>query len=223
MNQEIDHNKIINKAASDVLKPMGLFRKGQSRIWIDDNDWFLIIVEFQPSNWDKGSYLNVAVNYLWSGKEYLSFDYGHRESAFVKCGKDEKLFYDESCALVKKAAEKVKEYREFRDIDYAKEMILQKKDTASRSHELYHKMMVCGLAKDKGALEFYRELTDEIKHSALSYEVEYYRELTGDVSKVIDDADKFQEYILQKVNLQREYWQSKSSMKKIKESIEFEG
>lgn len=99
MNQEIDHNKIINKAAGDVLKPMGLFRKGQSRIWIDENDWFLIIVEFQPSNWDKGSYLNVAVNYLWSRKEYLSFDYGHRESAFVKCGKDEKLFYDECKAL----------------------------------------------------------------------------------------------------------------------------
>lgn len=223
MNQEIDHNKIINKAASEVLKPMGLFRKGQSRIWIDDNDWFLIIVEFQPSNWDKGSYLNVAVNYLWSRKEYLSFDYGYRESAFVKCGNDEKLFYVGTCALAEKAAEKVKEYRKFRDIDYAKEKILQKKDTASRSHELYHRMMICGLAKEKRALEFYQELSDEIEHSTLSYEVEYYRELTGEVSKVIDDADKFQEYILQKINLQREFWRSKSSMKKIKERIEFEG
>jgi hypothetical protein len=223
MKQEADHNKIINKVAGGVLKPMGLFRKGQSRIWIDDNDWFLIIVEFQPSNWDKGSYLNVAVNYLWSGKEYLSFDYGHRESAFVRCGNDEKLFYDGICALAEKAAEKVKEYREFRDIDYAKEKIIQKKDTASRSHELYHKMMVCGLAKDIRAFEFYKKLTDEVKCSALSYEVEYYRELTGEVFKVIDDADKFQEYILQKINLQREFWRSKSSMKKLKERIEFEG
>ena len=55
-------------------------------------------------------------------------------------------------------------------------------------------------------MEFYRELTDEIKNSALTYEVEYYRELTGEVSKVIDDADRFYEYILQKINLQREFW-----------------
>lgn len=223
MSGEINHNdKIINQAAKSVLKPMGLFQKGQSRVWIDDNDWFLIVVEFQPSNWDKGSYLNVAVNYLWNKQEYLSFDYGYRESAFVKFNNDEKAFYDDMASLAEKAAEKVKEYRKFRDIDYAKEKIIQRKNMATYSHELYHRMMICGLGKDKRALEFYRKLLEEVKNSTLVYEMAHYKELTEEVAKVICDADKFYDYILMKVNLQREFWRRKSSMKKLKEKVDFE-
>jgi len=39
------HEKIIIRTAKDMLAPMGLFQKGQSRTWIDDNGWFLTIVE----------------------------------------------------------------------------------------------------------------------------------------------------------------------------------
>ena len=40
------HDKIINIAAKKVLAPKGLFRKGSSRIWMDDNGYFIIQVEF---------------------------------------------------------------------------------------------------------------------------------------------------------------------------------
>lgn len=46
-------DQLIIRAARDVLKPMGLFQKGTSRIWIDDNGWFLILGEFQPSSWSQ--------------------------------------------------------------------------------------------------------------------------------------------------------------------------
>lgn len=60
----MDHNKQIRQIAGAVLKPQGLFQKGNSRIWIDDNGWFLILVEFQPGSWAGGSYLNVGIHYL---------------------------------------------------------------------------------------------------------------------------------------------------------------
>jgi hypothetical protein len=36
------------------------------------------VVEFQPSSWTRGSYLNVGVNWLWNVKDWRSFDFGYR-------------------------------------------------------------------------------------------------------------------------------------------------
>jgi hypothetical protein len=52
-------------AACDVLKPMGLVQRGRSRLWLDDRAWWLCLVEFQPSSWSRGTYLNVGVQWLW--------------------------------------------------------------------------------------------------------------------------------------------------------------
>jgi hypothetical protein len=47
---------VITAEARHVLKPLGLVRRGNSRVWIDDHGWWTIQVEFQPSAWSKGSY-----------------------------------------------------------------------------------------------------------------------------------------------------------------------
>ena len=39
---------------------MGFWRKGRSRMWLADRDFWLGVVEFQPSGFRKGTYLNVA-------------------------------------------------------------------------------------------------------------------------------------------------------------------
>ena len=65
MTSTVDHNKIIRDTANSVLKQKGLFQKGTSRVWVDDNGWFLTQIEFQPSGWDSGAYLNVAISFLW--------------------------------------------------------------------------------------------------------------------------------------------------------------
>ena len=217
MGEEINHNKIINQAARKVLKPCGLFQKGQSRTWIDDNGWFLIVVEFQPSAWDKGSYLNVAINYLWSEKDYLSFDYGHRVNEFVAFSGDEIEFYSGMVLLSERALEKVEEYRCFKDMLYAKEQILGYNGHSSLSHEIYNKMMICGLIKDDKARVFYKKLEDNIKDSQLGWEKEYYTELSEKIAPVIEDAELFYEYVINKIKRQREYWHNKASMKKLRE------
>ena len=55
-----------------TLAPEGLFRVGASRRWIDDNGYFVIQVEFQPSAYDRGSYLNVGISFLWEASEGLN-------------------------------------------------------------------------------------------------------------------------------------------------------
>lgn len=212
---EINHNKIINQAAREILKPNGLFQKGQSRVWIDDNGWFLIIVEFQPSSYDKGSYLNVSVHYLWGNKDYLSFDYGHRVNKFVAYDGDENKFHSDMIRLSEIALDKVKEYRNFSNLLYAKEKIIGHNAYAS-SREFYDKMMICGLAKDVKSKTFYSKLKFGIKDSQLGWEKEYYNELIEKISPIISDSDKLYEYIISKIQSTREMWHNKSSMKKLR-------
>lgn len=58
---------------------------------------------------------------------------------------------------------------------------------------------------------------EKVEHSTLGYEIEYYRELTEEIEKLINDVDKFRDYIVNKIILQREFWRAKSSMRKLKE------
>lgn len=78
-----DHNAMLAIAAKRVLGPLGLKRKGKSRLWIDDRGLWLFVVEFQPSGWSKGSYLNVSASWLWKGTDHLAFDVFNRVGGFV--------------------------------------------------------------------------------------------------------------------------------------------
>lgn len=83
--QLADHNDIVASAAKRALAPLGFRRKGRSRVWIADRGFWLSVVEFQPSGWSKGSYLNVAIHWLWSRAPYvLSFDRSERVGQFIK-------------------------------------------------------------------------------------------------------------------------------------------
>ena len=59
------HSKIIKQVCKEILIPLGVFQKGTSRLYLDDNDYFFTVAEFQPSNWDRGTYLNIGLTFLW--------------------------------------------------------------------------------------------------------------------------------------------------------------
>jgi hypothetical protein len=65
MAKQNEHGRLIAAAAKAALAPLGCNRKGQSRLWISDERYWLITVEFQPSAWSRGSYLNVRPQWLW--------------------------------------------------------------------------------------------------------------------------------------------------------------
>ena len=92
-------------------------QKGRSRVWRDDRGWWLGIVEFQPSGWTRGSYLNVGVNWLWTVKDWHSFDFGYRVDEtekgelFFEYENDEQ-FTPQARKLVVVAAERLADQRE---------------------------------------------------------------------------------------------------------------
>ncbi len=64
--------RIITSAARESLKPLGLARRGRSRLWIDDHGWWLGVVEFTPPR-IAGSGLCVGAMWLWHDVDHLAF------------------------------------------------------------------------------------------------------------------------------------------------------
>ena len=215
-----DHIKIIHSAAKAVLKEEGLFQKGNSRTWIDDNGWYLTIVEFQPSGYMKGTYLNVAIHYLWREIDYFTFDYGSRIGDFKAFVGDAEQFQNEMTELAQIAIRQVQEYRRFSDLQYAKRQILNKK-AANKTHELYDRLMICGLCEDAAARKYFSQLKEKLQNMDFAWEQEYCKELVERIEPIVDDAQALRSYIVSKILRQRNFWRSKSSMRQMREQITF--
>ena len=109
----MEHSKVIARAAKETLSPLGIFRMGRSRTWIDDHGWWLAVIEFQPSGFSKGAYLNVGAMWLWHEKDYFTFDFangngdaGCRVANHIEY-KDEEQFTPEAMRLASLAKDEV--------------------------------------------------------------------------------------------------------------------
>lgn len=83
MASQNEHGQLIAAAAKAALAPLGCVRVGRSRTWISDQRFWAIQIEFQPSGWSKGSYLNVGAAWLWYPRKGLSFNWGYRVADFI--------------------------------------------------------------------------------------------------------------------------------------------
>jgi hypothetical protein len=121
MAAEAEHSRLIAETAREILGPLGVRQKGRSRSWIDDRTWWLGHVEFQPSSWGKGTYLNVGVMWLWHELPNLVYDVGHRVQDFEPY-EDSQQFQSVATAVAHKAAEEISTYRVmFASLDSAAE------------------------------------------------------------------------------------------------------
>jgi hypothetical protein len=82
MTTKFDHNKYLKVFVKERLSPYGIVQKGQSRTFLLDKGWYIIVIEFQNSGWSKGTYLNIGVDFNFYPREYYSFRYGYREADF---------------------------------------------------------------------------------------------------------------------------------------------
>ena len=140
------HAKLIGSAAREILKPLGLRQQGRSRTWLDDRGWWLISVEFQPSSWSPGSYLNVGATWLWYEKDYISFDEGYRVEGFSQFV-DEAQFGPIASDLVKRAAEEVNRFRVLFPTVHAVARQLEQKSPKGFWDE-FNAGMACALSGD---------------------------------------------------------------------------
>jgi hypothetical protein len=145
MSDHTPHARLLNVAGRSVLEPLGLRQRGRTRFWVDDNDWWLVLVEFQPSDRSRGSYLNVGVMWLWQERDDLAFDVGYRLEDFVTF-RNKAQFEREAARLVAKAAEKVEAYRaQFASAAAAADYLGQHCNVKS-PWSLYNAGVACGLA-----------------------------------------------------------------------------
>jgi hypothetical protein len=118
------HDKIIAHAAKTTLLPLGFQRKGRSRLWFADHGWRLTVIEFQPSAWSKGSYLNVAVQWLWVETDTFGFDFGGRLAEFVEYQSDDQ-FAPAALRLARSGADEARQLDQtFSSLEVTAEVLL---------------------------------------------------------------------------------------------------
>lgn len=230
------HDKIINIAAKKVLAPNGLFRKGSSRVWLDDNGYFIIQVEFQPSGYSKGSFLNVGVSFLWESCEglnqTLAYGYGYRENVngkqFVPYSDNDEEFMIEMEQFAETALRKVMEYRQFRDMNYAKNQLVQRVTENCNFWHVYSAAMICFLKGDfEDGKKYFSSFMHILKDSF--YENNYYIEWRGElydhciqcIQPYLDSQQNAQRMVLEMIKRRRDFFSSKPSFKKMNK--EFDG
>jgi len=199
-----DATKFLLAAGREVLTPIGVTPSGRGRNWLDDHGWWIVNVEFQPSGWTKGSYLNVGVQWLWKPHPGHSFEYGARVPILTN-GKpvqfveleNETQFAKVARELVASAAREVFRYREtFRTLGACIK--------ALRKYESlypYHLAVAYGLVgKDHESRRFFD--AGQVKKTPRDWEVEQ-NALMDELSSLVRDTRAFRARILEIVNQQR--------------------
>lgn len=198
-------SKIIKQVCKEILLPLGVFQKGTSRVYLDDNDYFFTVVEFQPSNWDNGTYLNIGLTFLWGdkGPDVLYFAFSRQPAArygkFVEY-KDETQFRNEILNLANIVKAEILFYRKLRDPEFAKKWMIsyiEKFKEQKYARFGLDATNICLLNNDTKLAKFYyenyhRERDEEINYKNLSAE-----------------------YVNSAIKATRKMWHSKSSMGKM--------
>ncbi len=100
MAKQNEHGKLIAAAAKAALLPLGCRRRGQSRVWSSDERFWYIFIEFQPSAWSRGTYLNIGP--IWFFLEPWGGEAAPRLGSFIKFESVEKFspLIEEAAQLV---------------------------------------------------------------------------------------------------------------------------
>jgi hypothetical protein len=71
-----ERTRILREAGREIFAPLGVRQIGSGRHWVNDHGWWIVNVEFQPSGFAKGTYLNVGAQWLWRPFPSFAFEYG---------------------------------------------------------------------------------------------------------------------------------------------------
>jgi hypothetical protein len=194
--ETIDHNRIIRKIARVTLKPYGIKRRGQSRLFIDDNGWFIIIIEFQPNKFYKGTFLNIGINFNWYLQNHLSFDMGYRESEFIKFV-EEKEFIESVDKLCKRVIEKVLRYKnDLKTMENSEKTISEHSFTSDELWGNYHRGVASGLTGNIRKLNEYFDELLNANDDGIEWRLELKRR-TNELKEIANaDANEFKEKIV---------------------------
>jgi hypothetical protein len=134
-------------AAQPILAPLGCRQKGHSPVWIADQRFWLIHVEFAPGRFGQGAWLTVGTYWLWYVQSGLCFDYGERITDFAAY-RDDEQFAPVARDLAARAAAAIAAIRaKFGSVsDIARHLVAAGGDGF---WPLYHAAVASGLADDR--------------------------------------------------------------------------
>jgi hypothetical protein len=143
MSQSNEVSRLIAAAAKAALQPLGCDRLGKTRTWISDQRCWLIVIEFQPSSWDKGSCLNVGAMWLWHAFRGHAFNAGYRIADFVPFFNSEQ-FSLAAASLAAQAANEVQRLRnQFRSLQDIYRYLVE--HTSEENPHIFHAAIAAGL------------------------------------------------------------------------------
>lgn len=205
MEEKNSLSKIIREICNEDLIPLGVFQKGNSRLYLDDNGYFFTVIEFQPSSWTIGTYLNIGLTFLWNQSNALCFAFSRKPAArygkFVEY-KNEAQFKAELKKLVKIAKEEILFYRKLRDLKFAMKWMFSYANNYDKGKNQKFGLSlanVCLLNGDTESAKFYYD-------------------------KYLSSADSKEQTVLQNLSIEslfsnikeaRKIWHCKSSMKRM--------
>ena len=224
------HDKLINIAAKKILSPQGLFRRGTSRTWVDDNGYFIIFVSFGSSNWSQSARLGVGIDFLWKYDSEgfntsFSYSYGDNsiEDFFEYDGNDE-IFQAEMERYSEIGLQKVMEYRNFRDMDYAKRCLEQQVLGIPENRCFWEDYNLAMLYFLKGDYESERKIFETflttLKKSFYidGYYIDWHEKLyqycLEQIVPYLDSKENAQQMVIERIKQQRNFLNSKSAFKK---------
>jgi hypothetical protein len=200
MEATFDHNKLLKKTAKERLTPFGITQKGSSRTFLFDNDWWTIIIEFQPSSFSKGSYLNIGLDFNFYPRDHFAFTYGYRENGFEEADNETtfiKIINDYCDLTITKLDDlKVK----FKDVWTATNTFKKHIDK-----DPWNKFDLAILYSLTGNISDSRKLLNDIKKQKCEYDYEFKRQqLVTEILLWFDDDETFLSKIKELINQTRQ-------------------
>jgi hypothetical protein len=194
-----EHGRLIAAAAKAALAPLGCVRKGQSRVWYSDQRYWVIAVEFQPSGWSKGSYLNIHIAWLW--KESRGYAHSYRPVDFLPFSNAEQfapLISEMAAVAAREVSSLRKRLKSFSDIcTYIIE------STPRDCWHDYHTAVASGLARDfTTAHEYFERLAAWSTHG-YAWE-DTLKKDSAALAAIVDQPGVFRSAILSIIEKRRE-------------------
>ena len=213
-------DKIIFQTAAKILVPEGIFERGKSRVWIDDNGWVLTVIDFSRGTWGKGSHLHVGLHFLWNDTDDLSIDFGGKEVSHASYIGEDESFAEQMEEQAKLAMEQVRYYRTFSDTSLAEKRILGENTSAPLG--AWNKMMICLLngSAPRGRT-YLKEVIAITTDNYQPWAIDLHRKATREIALIMSNQEKCMQYILGLIRANRCALRDKSNMARLKENKKF--
>jgi hypothetical protein len=199
MSKQNEHGKLIAAAAKAALLPLGCQRKGQSRCWYSDERFWCIFIEFQPSAWSRGTYLNIGP--IWFFLQPQGGETTRRLNGYIEFESVEQFraLIEPAAGLV--AAEVVALRTKFRTVLDIHRFFA---DNLSRSGNVYRAAVTAGLVGDFAlSRQLFARIAglDPSKHGLNLKKIQ---DESAALARLLDDPQAYRSAILEKIEARRQ-------------------